>query len=161
MIATDVLAADGVRPLDVRSLDQWTALARFLEETYGRVDAVINNAGVTGRDRLPDIDLDTWETTLAINLTGPMLSMKTLVPLMPRGFGTVGPFAKRSWVLVCFRGSCSSGSGCRVCRGASGHVAALGRRRPGGCGVGRPGAPVRHQGFGRVFGCPARFWSAA
>ncbi|WP_203810520.1 SDR family oxidoreductase, partial [Actinoplanes couchii] len=89
VIATDVLAADGVRPLDVRSLDQWTALARFLEETYGRVDAVINNAGVTGRDRLPDIDLDTWETTLAINLTGPMLSMKTLVPLMPRGFGTV------------------------------------------------------------------------
>ncbi|WP_197686386.1 SDR family NAD(P)-dependent oxidoreductase [Actinoplanes derwentensis] len=89
VIATDVLDAEGVRPLDVRSLDQWTGLAQHLRETYGRVDAIVNNAGITGRDRLPDIDLDTWENTLAINLTGPMLSMKTLVPLMPPGSSIV------------------------------------------------------------------------
>jgi 3alpha(or 20beta)-hydroxysteroid dehydrogenase len=89
VIATDVLAGDGVRPLDVRSLSQWTRLADELRSTYGRVDAVINNAGVTGRDRLPDIDLAAWENTLAVNLTGPMLSMKTLVPLMPPGSSIV------------------------------------------------------------------------
>jgi 3alpha(or 20beta)-hydroxysteroid dehydrogenase len=89
VIATDVLAGDGVRPLDVRSLSQWTRLADELRSSYGRVDAVINNAGVTGRDRLPDIDLAAWENTLAVNLTGPMLSMKTLVPLMPPGSSIV------------------------------------------------------------------------
>ncbi|MEV4274572.1 SDR family NAD(P)-dependent oxidoreductase [Actinoplanes xinjiangensis] len=89
VIATDVLAGDDVRPLDVRSLSQWTRLADELRSTYGRVDAVINNAGVTGRDRLPDIDLAAWENTLAVNLTGPMLAMKTLVPLMPSGSSIV------------------------------------------------------------------------
>jgi 3alpha(or 20beta)-hydroxysteroid dehydrogenase len=89
VIATDVLEADGVRPLDVRSLSQWTRLADELRSEYGRVDAIVNNAGVTGRDRLPDIDIAAWENTLAINLTGPMLSMKTLVPLMPAGSSIV------------------------------------------------------------------------
>lgn len=89
VIATDVLDADGVRRLDVRSHEQWTELAVYLRDTYGRVDAVVNNAGITGRDRLPDVDIDDWNNTLAINLTGPMLSMKTLVPLMPPGSSIV------------------------------------------------------------------------
>jgi 3alpha(or 20beta)-hydroxysteroid dehydrogenase len=104
VIATDVLAGDGVRPLDVRSLSQWTRLADELRSTYGRVDAVINNAGVTGRDRLPDIDLAAWENTLAVNLTGPMLSMKTLVPLMPPGSSivnvcSVAAYTASKWAL--------------------------------------------------------------
>lgn len=95
VIATDVLddlgadlgAGLGVtyRHLDVSSLADWEALAGWLRAEHGRVDAIVNNAGIAGRDRLPDVALDAWERTFAINVTGPMLGMKTLVPLMPAG----------------------------------------------------------------------------
>ncbi|WP_433825805.1 SDR family NAD(P)-dependent oxidoreductase [Actinoplanes sp. CA-015351] len=85
VIATDVLPGEGIRLLDVSRLDEWQLLAADLRSTYGRIDAIVNNAGVTGRDRLPDIDPAAWERVMAINVTGPMYSMKTLVPLMPAG----------------------------------------------------------------------------
>ncbi|MEU4692508.1 SDR family oxidoreductase [Actinoplanes sp. NPDC023714] len=85
VVATDILPAEGVRHLDVSRLDQWESLAASL----GRVDAVVNNAGVTGRDRLPDVDPEAWERVMAINVTGPMYSMRTLVPLMPAGSSIV------------------------------------------------------------------------
>jgi 3alpha(or 20beta)-hydroxysteroid dehydrogenase len=87
VIATDVL--DGVRRLDVSRLEDWESLAAELRDRYGRVDALVNNAGIVGRDRLPDIDPAAWDRTFAINVTGPMLGMKTLAPLMPAGSSIV------------------------------------------------------------------------
>ncbi|MEV6306580.1 SDR family oxidoreductase [Actinoplanes sp. NPDC051861] len=89
VIATDVIEAPGVRHLDVASLGDWQSLAGELRSSYGRIDALVNNAGVTGRDRLPEIDVAAWERTFAINVTGAMLGMKTLVPLMPAGSSIV------------------------------------------------------------------------
>ncbi|MFC7528432.1 SDR family NAD(P)-dependent oxidoreductase [Actinoplanes sp. GCM10030250] len=89
VIATDVLPADGVRHLDVASLADWERLASELRAEFGRVDALVNNAGVAGRDRLPAIDVEAWERTFAINVTGPMYGMKTLVPLMSPGSSIV------------------------------------------------------------------------
>lgn len=54
-----------------------------------RVDALINNAGVAGRERLPDVDLGNWDRTFAINVTGPMLGIQAPVPLMPPGSSIV------------------------------------------------------------------------
>ncbi|MEV6346208.1 SDR family oxidoreductase [Actinoplanes sp. NPDC051851] len=112
VIATDVLDGDGVRHLDVSSLEDWAALAADVTQEHGRVDALINNAGVTGRDRLPEIDPVAWERVFAINVTGPMLAMKTLVPLMPAGSSIVNicsvaavsghaaaPYTSSKWAL--------------------------------------------------------------
>jgi 3alpha(or 20beta)-hydroxysteroid dehydrogenase len=77
------------RHLDVRDADGWRALADDLRATYGRVDALVNNAGVAGRDRLPDVDLATWHRTFDINVTGPLLGIQALVPLMPAGSSIV------------------------------------------------------------------------
>ncbi|WP_328471180.1 SDR family oxidoreductase [Actinoplanes sp. NBC_00393] len=84
VIATDVLPFDGVH-LDVRDPSGWATLAGSLD----RVDALINNAGVAGRERLPHVDLDNWDRTFAINVTGPMLGIQALVPLMPPGSSIV------------------------------------------------------------------------
>jgi 3alpha(or 20beta)-hydroxysteroid dehydrogenase len=83
VIATDVLP--GARYLDVRDPAAWAGLAADLD----RVDALVNNAGVASRGRLPHVDLDVWNNTFAINVTGPMLGIQALVPLMPPGSSIV------------------------------------------------------------------------
>jgi 3alpha(or 20beta)-hydroxysteroid dehydrogenase len=77
------------RDLDVSAPDSWTALASWIRETFGRVDGLINNAGTTSRVRLPDVDIHEWNRTLAVNLTGPMLGITTLLPLMGDGASIV------------------------------------------------------------------------
>ena len=67
--------------LDVSSEEQWAALAAHLES--GAVHGLVNNAGVPYRARLLDMDLENWDRVIRINLTGAMLGIRTLVPLMP------------------------------------------------------------------------------
>lgn len=101
VIATDVLDHEGAqlaaelgerceyRHLDVTEPSGWESLAAAIGGRYGQVDALVNNAGVPARGRLPDVDLDVWERTFRINVTGPMLGMKYLVPLMGAGASIV------------------------------------------------------------------------
>jgi NAD(P)-dependent dehydrogenase (short-subunit alcohol dehydrogenase family) len=75
--AAVVAAAGGetlVVPTDVsREQDCKDVVARTLER-FGRLDVLINNAAVPGTDQaVADMDLDNWNRTIAINLTGPML----------------------------------------------------------------------------------------
>jgi 3alpha(or 20beta)-hydroxysteroid dehydrogenase len=88
VVATDLLAFDG-RHLDVTSPEDWASLATSIRAEHGRVDALVNNAGVAARERLPDVTLETWDRTFAINVTGPMLGIQALVPLMPAGSSIV------------------------------------------------------------------------
>jgi 3alpha(or 20beta)-hydroxysteroid dehydrogenase len=69
--------------LDVSSEEQWAGLAAYL----GKVHGLVNNAGVPYRARLLDMDLAGWDRVMAINLTGAMLGMRTLAPLMPADDG--------------------------------------------------------------------------
>lgn len=104
VVATDVLDEDGLamakrlieddlavsyRHLDVRDVQAWSELVDVLRAEHGQVDALVNNAGVAGRDRLPNVDLDTWQRTFDINVTGPLLGIQTLVPVMPPGSSIV------------------------------------------------------------------------
>lgn len=64
-------------------------MARICTET-GRLDYLINAAAVLwfGRDRsVVDIELETWDRVLAINLTGAAIAARHAVPLMRRGGG--------------------------------------------------------------------------
>ena len=88
VVATDVLPFEG-RHLDVTDPAGWTDLATWLASEHGRVDALVNNAGVAARERLPHVSLDQWTRTFDINVTGPMLGIQALVPLMPRGSSIV------------------------------------------------------------------------
>jgi 3alpha(or 20beta)-hydroxysteroid dehydrogenase len=88
VIATDVLPFDG-RHLDVTSPDEWAELAAWLTSEHGRVDALVNNAGVAARERLPHVSLATWQKTFDINVTGPLLGIQALVPLMAAGSSIV------------------------------------------------------------------------
>jgi len=104
VVATDVLDEDGLalaelltkeglavgyRPLDVRDASGWADLVEELRTAYGNVDALVNNAGVASRDRLPHVDLEAWQRTFDINVTGPLLGIQALVPLMRPGSSIV------------------------------------------------------------------------
>ena len=74
-------------PLDVSSAEGWAALA---DDLNGRpVHGLVNNAGIPFRGRLGEIERSDWDRVLAINLTGPMLGIQALVPLMVRGSSIV------------------------------------------------------------------------
>jgi 3alpha(or 20beta)-hydroxysteroid dehydrogenase len=84
----DPLDADGgvahLR-LDVASERDWADLALRLRDEHGRVDGLVNNAAVTNRRRLGELSLEEWNYTLAINLTGALLGIQAIAPLMPPG----------------------------------------------------------------------------
>lgn len=73
------------RRLDVGSESEWRELAATLDH----VDGLVNNAGIPFRGRLGEIALDDWDRVLRTNLTGAMLGIQALVPLMRPGSAIV------------------------------------------------------------------------
>ncbi|MFM9595031.1 SDR family NAD(P)-dependent oxidoreductase [Streptomyces scabiei] len=89
VIATDVTEAAGCRLLDVTDGEQWAGLAAELRAVYGRVDGLVNNAGITWRARLGDVTPGDLARVHAVNVTGPLLGIQHLTPLMPLGASIV------------------------------------------------------------------------
>ena len=90
VVATDIEApqlGDGIagRALDVTNEDHWRELGEYLRTDHGRVGGLVNNAGVTLRTRLPDIDRAEMERVMSVNLIGPLLGIQTVLPLMDSG----------------------------------------------------------------------------
>jgi 3alpha(or 20beta)-hydroxysteroid dehydrogenase len=78
---------DGVdhRVLDVADPDGWPRLAASLHDEHGAVHGLVNNAGITNRVRLSDVTADEMARVLAVNVTGPLLGIQSLSPLMTDG----------------------------------------------------------------------------
>lgn len=94
-IAADAPGLDGTgityRRLDVSDEESWTALAAELAASLGGTPlwGLVNNAGITHRTRLGQTERADWDRVLAVNLTGPMLGMQALAPLMGEGSSIV------------------------------------------------------------------------
>ncbi|GAA5038726.1 3alpha(or 20beta)-hydroxysteroid dehydrogenase [Thermocatellispora tengchongensis] len=77
------------RRLDVTDAASWAELAGWLRETHGRVDGLVNNAGITWRARLDEVTQADLARVHAVNVTGPLLGIQHLSPLMPPGSSIV------------------------------------------------------------------------
>jgi 3alpha(or 20beta)-hydroxysteroid dehydrogenase len=73
------------RRLDVSRPEDWRGLGAWLGERYGRVDGLVNNAGIPNRMRLSDVTLEDWERVFSVNVTGALLGIQTVVPYMTAG----------------------------------------------------------------------------
>ena len=73
--------------LDVTSPDDWSAAVAELDETHGRLDVLVNNAGIIHVNPIVDERLDDWNRLLAVNATGTLLGMQAGIPLLRRAGG--------------------------------------------------------------------------
>lgn len=91
VVATD-LHADGPAPdggvyrrLDVSRGEDWADLRTWLESVHGRLDGLVNNAGVPFRARIDEIERADWERIIGVNLTGTLLGIQVASALMGAG----------------------------------------------------------------------------
>ena len=84
VIAGDVLEHDGIH-LDVTSSESWTSAVAGALKEHGRIDVLLNNAGVRAVAPVHEMPLADFQRVLDINLIGPLLGIQAVVPHMPRG----------------------------------------------------------------------------
>ncbi len=69
---------------DVAEEADWVAAIKLVEDQCGRLDIIINNAGILGPGALEEIEVEAWDRLFAINVRGVMLGCKHGSILMQR-----------------------------------------------------------------------------
>jgi len=62
--------------LDVTNADAWQSAVSHTLERFGRLNVLVNNAGILNKGTLDEYTLAQWEAILAVNLTGAFLGIK-------------------------------------------------------------------------------------
>jgi len=89
-VAEEILRMDGqvlAVTTDVADPASIEEMVRIVEDDWGRIDVLINNAGIFSTLEMRPFDqipLDEWERVLRVNLTGPFLCAKAVLPAMRR-----------------------------------------------------------------------------
>ncbi|HEV7263469.1 MAG TPA: SDR family NAD(P)-dependent oxidoreductase [Falsiroseomonas sp.] len=74
-------------------------IMRQITQAYGRLDCLVNNAGLSGARRIGAIAIAEWEAVLAVNLTSPMLLVQEAMPFwQARRGGSIINIASRVWL---------------------------------------------------------------
>ncbi|WP_020137705.1 SDR family NAD(P)-dependent oxidoreductase [Streptomyces sp. 351MFTsu5.1] len=74
--------------LDVSREEEWRSAAEEVTEAYGRIDGLVNNAGILRFNALLDTPLDEFMRIVEVNQVGCFLGIRTLAPRMSDG-GTI------------------------------------------------------------------------
>ena len=75
--------------LDVTDLESWERAVSGAVDHFGRLDVLVNNAGIFTRGSVEEADVDEWRRTIEIDLTGNFLGMKAAVPHMKADGGSI------------------------------------------------------------------------
>jgi NAD(P)-dependent dehydrogenase (short-subunit alcohol dehydrogenase family) len=89
-VAAGIAAAGGKArfvKLDVASEADWEAAIQATVAAYGRLDVLVNNAGISGTHDPDTHSTAAWDRLMSINAKGVFLGMKHAVPVMRQGGG--------------------------------------------------------------------------
>jgi 3(or 17)beta-hydroxysteroid dehydrogenase len=76
--------------LDVTREADWQQAVAATVGRFGRLDVLVNNAGISGRGRVEDTPLEEWSRVMEVNVTGVFLGSKLAIPAMRRsGSGSI------------------------------------------------------------------------
>ncbi|ORV13470.1 glucose 1-dehydrogenase [Mycobacterium celatum] len=76
--------------LDVTQPDQWKAAVDAAIDAFGRLNVLVNNAGIVNGNTLQNFPLADWQRIIDINLTGTFLGMQAAVePMIAAGGGSM------------------------------------------------------------------------
>jgi len=84
-LAQSIEAAGGVvryRELDVTSADDTAAFARFALDAFGRIDVLVNNAGVMPLSPLNALKVNEWNRMIDVNVRGVLHGIAAVLPTM-------------------------------------------------------------------------------
>ena len=70
---------------DMASTDCGQVIADHARKEFGKVDIVVNNAGISINQALEDVDVDTFDKHMQVNVRGPLLLVKACMPLLQDG----------------------------------------------------------------------------
>jgi NADP-dependent 3-hydroxy acid dehydrogenase YdfG len=87
VIAEEINSAGGhaqFRALDVTDQQDVQRFVDFAVEHYGRVDVLVNNAGVMPLSRLDALKVDEWNRMIDVNIRGVLHGIAASLPLMQR-----------------------------------------------------------------------------
>ncbi|MGI9613787.1 MAG: SDR family NAD(P)-dependent oxidoreductase [Acidimicrobiales bacterium] len=123
VVITDVLTEDGERTAgelgcdflehDVSSEDGWTSVVEEVVKRHGRLDVLVNNAGILHAGRMVNTRTEDWDRVIAINQTGVFFGMRAVAPVMSeQGSGSIvnissvagleGPFGSMAYTASKF-----------------------------------------------------------
>ena len=71
--------------LDVTNESQWRELIHNIKTTFGRLDVLVNNAGIRESGDLQNTSLELWKNIINTNLTSIFLGCKYALPLLKKG----------------------------------------------------------------------------
>jgi NAD(P)-dependent dehydrogenase (short-subunit alcohol dehydrogenase family) len=92
-VAAGIRAAGGKASFhkhDVTDEARWSAIVADVAKQHGRLDVLVNNAGIAVAGLVTDLTLDQWRHQMAVNVDGVFLGVKCALPLMRKtGKGSI------------------------------------------------------------------------
>ena len=74
-------------PLDVTSEASWKEALHAVMQKAGKLDILVNNAGINIRKNIEEMEAESLDRMLAVNVKGPFLGIKHVLPLMRKAGG--------------------------------------------------------------------------
>jgi len=76
-------------PLDVADENAWTEVVKATMERYGKLDVLINNAGIYNRSNIVDTTVEAYTRIFQVNQLSVFLGMRAVIPVMKKNGGSI------------------------------------------------------------------------